>query len=173
MITTDRIPAGVAAQDHLDSIEKTDGCWLWPGSVAKDLGYGVVSLGPNALPVSTLAHIWVYEKLVGPIPLKYEIDHLCHNADLTCAGGNTCLHRRCVNPAHLEAVTKKVNNLRRRTAERTKACRDGHERNEENTHVTVKNGRTTYVCRKCHNVRNLKYKQRQRELSRPAVDRHA
>ena len=39
------------------------------------------------------------------------IDHVCHNDDLSCAGGNACRHRRCFNPAHL-AVTSRSQNIR-------------------------------------------------------------
>lgn len=45
------------------------------------------------------AHRLSYELFVGPIPDGYELDHLCRN-------------RGCVNPAHLEAVTHRVNVLR-------------------------------------------------------------
>jgi hypothetical protein len=39
------------------------------------------------------------------IPDDMTVDHLCHNADLTCVGGPACLHRRCVNPEHLAIRT--------------------------------------------------------------------
>ena len=81
-----------------------DGCWPWTASL-DGTGYGQIRHEGAALP----AHRVVYEVLVGPIPEGYEVDHTCHNADVSCKGGPTCLHRRCVNPAHLEAVTASVN----------------------------------------------------------------
>lgn len=45
------------------------------------------------------AHRYVYEQLVGPIPNGLEIDHLCRN-------------RGCLNPKHLEPVTRAVNQAR-------------------------------------------------------------
>jgi hypothetical protein len=33
------------------------------------------------------------------------IDHTCHNADLTCPGGYTCLHRRCIVLDHMEVTS--------------------------------------------------------------------
>lgn len=54
-------------------------------------------------------HRFMYERFVGPIPDGYVVDHLCHNADQSCAGGSTCAHRRCANPDHLGAVTQRGN----------------------------------------------------------------
>ncbi len=59
------------------------------------------------------------KNIKGKIPNGYNIDHLCHNVDKTCMGGNLCKHRRCVNPEHLEAVTAKVNVRRGRRAKLT------------------------------------------------------
>lgn len=76
-------------------MEDGSGCWLWTGAMYKN-GYGYVYvLGRNR----TGAHRAVYEKLVGPIPRGLVLDHLCRNP-------------RCVNPGHLEVVTRRVNNLR-------------------------------------------------------------
>lgn len=44
-------------------------------------------------------HRVVYELLVGSIPPRYHVDHLCRN-------------QRCCNPSHLEAVPPRVNFLR-------------------------------------------------------------
>ena len=57
----------------------------------------------------------LYSWLVGAIPHGYDIDHVCHNAAAVagrCAGGDSCIHRRCVNPDHLEPVTRRENTLR-------------------------------------------------------------
>jgi HNH endonuclease len=87
------------------------GCWLWRGYVSKSTGYG--GLGIRGL----LAHRLIYEELIGPIPKGLQIDHLCRV-------------RRCVNPWHLEPVTRKVNILRGegRAAlnARKTACPKGH-----------------------------------------------
>lgn len=80
------------------------GCWLWTGATSQ-YGYGWTSLRGRAL----VAHRVSYELLVGPIPSGCQLDHLCHNEDPTCAGGHTCLHRKCINPAHLDACAAPEN----------------------------------------------------------------
>lgn len=115
---------GEQAQMHLDSIPKINGCWPWPGRIGKN-GYGVATLG--GLGKSQLAHLWVYNRLVGPVPSGLVIDHTCHTDDLTCTGGMSCHHRRCVNPAHLEPVTFQENMARGRNRNRDKTqCPKGH-----------------------------------------------
>lgn len=61
-----------------------DGCWYWTGHLNPD-GYG--------------PHRRAYRLHVGPIPAGYHLDHLCGV-------------RHCVNPAHLEPVTPRVNSQR-------------------------------------------------------------
>lgn len=72
--------------------QNLDGCWLWAAGKTSD-GYGWYSA----------AHVYVhraaYEAFVGPIPLGYQVDHLCRV-------------RHCYNPEHLEAVTQ-AENVRR------------------------------------------------------------
>ena len=83
--------------------EQEDGCLVWQGRTAHN-GYGVISVGNR----STYAHRVAYELRVGPIPSGLTIDHLCFN-------------RMCINPEHLEAVTRSENTRReliRRYSER-------------------------------------------------------
>lgn len=83
-------------------------CWPWLGALTRK-GYGIIisRAGRNSY-----AHRAVYEQFVGPIPDGLEIDHTCHSFDMSCPGGDTCPHRRCVNPSHLEPVTH-AENVRR------------------------------------------------------------
>ncbi|MBF8255858.1 MAG: hypothetical protein HW375_765 [Anaerolineales bacterium] len=83
-------------------------CWVWQARWRND-GYGRFHTGPGT---STHAHRWAYEEATGPIPDRLELDHLCHNADKTCAGGVSCPHRACVRPTHLEPVSHHSNLLR-------------------------------------------------------------
>lgn len=75
------------------------GCWLWHGAVSKCKGggYGLIYVGGKEVVKS--AHRVVYELERGAIPNGMDLDHLCRV-------------RTCVNPAHLEPVTRKEN-LRR------------------------------------------------------------
>jgi hypothetical protein len=94
-----------------------------------------------------------YELLVSPIPAGFEIDHTCHNRDLSCPGGSSCLHRACVNPAHLEVVTGLVNIAHGRVGVGSMGlthCKHGHEYTPENTYT---NPRGKRVCRTCHRER--------------------
>lgn len=102
----------------------------------KDQGYGIY--GGNG---GKRAHRLTYEALVGEIPEGLELDHLCRI-------------RRCVNPAHLEPVTHRVNILRGDTfAARKKAqthCVNGHELAGHNAYHTPTRPNTRQ-CRTCGN----------------------
>lgn len=69
-------------------------CWKWTGAIT-ETGYGVLQVNGR----KTYAHRFVYERLIGRIPVGLVIDHLCRV-------------RSCVNPAHMEPVTNEEN-LRR------------------------------------------------------------
>lgn len=120
-------------------------CWLWTGGLDTHM-YGSFRM-PDG---TTQAHKVAYEWLVAPVPHGLALDHVCHNRDASCPGGKACLHRRCVNPAHLEPATNAVN-VRRGTAERVTRCKWGHEFNEQNTTIRPDGGR---ACRQCQNDRN-------------------
>lgn len=65
-------------------------CWLWRH--AGGVGYGTARVGGRTVN----AHRLAYEAFVGPVPEGLELDHLCRV-------------RRCVNPNHLEPVTRSEN----------------------------------------------------------------
>lgn len=113
-------------------VAKTDGCWLWTGAI-KENGYGVFGVANR----NAHAHRWAYENTVGPIPTGLDLDHLCRV-------------RHCVNPAHLEPVTRKVNLNRGRNYYRERThCIRGHEFTPENTRRV---GRHRW-CRACDRER--------------------
>jgi hypothetical protein len=94
-------------------VGKDDECWPTIGNVGKNHGYGIVSQEVFGVQKQIPAHRIMWELFNGPIEEDMVIDHMCHNeayADGTCEGG-VCLHRRCVNPAHLQMITKGENSL--------------------------------------------------------------
>lgn len=109
-------------------------CWLW---TAGQWGEGYGRFWVSGRPVS--AHRFAYEFLVGPIPSGLQIDHLCRV-------------RNCVNPAHMEPVTNRVNTLRGmgptvaglRMSTKTH-CPQGHPYDEANTRWW----RNERLCRAC------------------------
>ena len=132
-----------------------NGCWLWRGQIDRK-GYGKYSRR------DLIAHRYVYALVHGPIPQGMVLDHLCHNDDLACSGGPACLHRRCVNPSHLEPVTNALNLSRGRPSPMAAAnaakthCKRGHEYSPENTYVW----RGSRHCRACGAARTTRKKRR-------------
>jgi hypothetical protein len=90
-----------------------------------------------------------YAAFVGEIPAGMEIDHTCHKKS-ECKLDDLCPHRRCVNPDHLEAVSKSVNVKRSNAGKKLAShCKKGHAYTAENTR-TVKSTKGDYrLCRTC------------------------
>jgi hypothetical protein len=126
-------PVEVARFTRKYRINPDTGCWLWIGDL-DPTGYGQHRVGPGQ--PERGAHVISYEHHVGPIPAGLQVGHVCHDAAVIsgdCEGG-PCLHRRCVNPAHLMAQTRSENVLAQDHAERRVThCPRGHEYTEENT----------------------------------------
>lgn len=69
---------------------------MWTAGVFAE-GYGNFGISNRN---GVVAHRFAYEITIGPLN-GLELDHECHNKDLTCKPGKNCPHRRCVNPSHL------------------------------------------------------------------------
>lgn len=111
-------------------------CWLWLGSLRN--GYGAVRVNGRLV----RAHRLAFELIRGPIQDGLFLDHLCRV-------------RCCVNPAHLEPVTLRTNNLRGNGASGINArkthCLRGHPL--EGDHVYRRPDRTGRECRVCRRHR--------------------
>lgn len=115
---------------------KDNGCHQWNGALNK--GYGVIKEHGK----SYSAHRLIYEFVFGPIAGGLDCDHLCRN-------------RACVNPMHIEIVTRRENVLRGVGVSAINAkkthCKHGHEFTKENTYV-YPSGRNRH-CRTCGRIR--------------------
>lgn len=140
-----------------------DQCWPWVGSTDTS-GYGRMQGGTDSARLYQVAHRYAYELLVCPIPDGYQVDHVCHNVDLSCPRGSDCPHRRCVNPSHLEAVTR-TENMRRSPRNSAPTCINGHARTPENTRLRVRPGRIERVCVPCVADHNRAKSERRREVA--------
>lgn len=103
----------------MSHVKKLDnGCWEWTAAKSSG-GYGIFRRNNENRP----AHRWIYEYYNGAIPAGLECDHLCRN-------------RACVNPDHIEPVTK-LENVRRGESgkkQRDKThCAKGHPYDAKNT----------------------------------------
>lgn len=115
-----------------------NGCWVWRAAMTPNC-YGVF----YGISAHRAAYLW----FVGPIPALHHVDHLCRNTV-------------CVNPAHLEAVTRQENARRASTFVVNGTCKRGHEATESNVGtMKMGGGRTSRYCVIC------------RRLSRPSNQR--
>lgn len=119
-----------------------DGCWYWTGSISPK-GYGRASLPGNK---GTGAHRLVVRQSGASLPDGAPLDHQCHNRDTACAGGPTCLHRRCVNPDHLETATPRENVCRGKSAPALNLAKETCPKGHEYDHTDSRGWRK---CSKC------------------------
>jgi hypothetical protein len=147
----------------LSHIAIGDGCWEWRGQIEKRGGYGAISeTGPDGKRRTMIAHRVVYARLVGPIPEGLVLDHVCHNNDLTCPGGPTCRHRRCVNPDHLAPAGIAQNAMRSHSAApvrkaRQATCHRGHPLAGANLYRKANGNR---ACKSCQRIWARNYRER-------------
>ena len=123
-------------------------CWQWLDALTANTDYyGVLALNsrgtngsyqyttslPGGKTTRVKAHRYSWELVHGDIPSGLTLDHLCRN-------------RGCVNPAHLEPVTKGENNRRNPNwPGNATHCPSGHEYSTENTRLY----RGSRYCRTC------------------------
>ena len=122
---------------------RSSGCWEWVGTL-HNAGYGFIGIKS----IMYLAHRVTYQIWKGKIVPPLEIDHLCRN-------------RKCCNPAHLEAVTRRVNLLRGATLPAANVlkthCPKGHPCTPENTLKRQGERSGDRDCRLCNLERANRY----------------
>lgn len=139
---------------HVD--KQVDGCWPWTGALNPD-GYALSYIRRDDGAKRFMhANRRSHQFFIGPIPAGFQVDHICHNADLTCPADSSCLHRRCVNPEHLEAVPPGVNTRR---STKTLASRNAAKTHCDHGHSlvdAVADRRGKRACLGCREERNAR-----------------
>lgn len=111
------------------SPEPNSGCWLWDGSCNPD-GYGM---------------FWMNGRLIGAHRASAILFGLRLFDD--CEVDHVCMNKSCVNPGHLEPVSRTENNRRHRESiGRISQCARGHELIGHNV-IARPDGRRS--CRQC------------------------
>lgn len=117
------------------------GCWEWKAGMNIQ-GYGRFYDSPKV----QAAHRFGYEIVKGKVPDNLQVDHLYRN-------------RKCVNAAHLEAVTPRENTIRGNTLaslnSKKTECIHGHKYTPENTTV-VRSNHLKRACKECNRIRSRK-----------------
>jgi len=121
----------------------TDDCWLFAGFKSAK-GYGMISNTTNGFHTTFLVHRLMYETYVGEIAPGYTIDHLCRVTS-------------CINPQHLQQVTREVNAQLRYGIN---ICKRGHKLTVENSYYSIKNKKNGRLGRQCQTCRILSDKAR-------------
>jgi hypothetical protein len=125
----------------MERVNRTDTCWLWTGALNK-YGYGQISVKNHRERV----HRAAYEAFVGRSPDGLVIDHLCRV-------------RHCVNPAHMEPVTRAENTRRGVPHNSLKShCPQGHPYDTPNTYT----GAGRRDCRTCRRGATRRYEAKRR-----------
>ena len=128
------------------------GCWIWMGAIGSH-GYGQVRVQEG----TTIVHRILYEEAHGDIPEHLECDHLCRV-------------RCCVNPDHIELVTRREN-IRRGIGPAAKQmaqthCLQGHPLEGDNLLMQKTKWGQMRRCRQCVIDRTIANKVRRKEYHR-------
>lgn len=122
------------------------GCWCYQGARTR-YGHARINRGPDRK--IEHAHRVAYREMVGPIPDGMVLDHLCRTP-------------ACVNPLHLEVITRDENFRRGASANQRRhdatVCKRGHVYTEANTRWL--DGGRRRSCKDCELVAYRKRRER-------------
>lgn len=136
-------------------VDKTAECWLWTGTIKSRYGLYCAWDASRKVKINLPAHRAVWMALRGAIPEGMELDHLCKNPI-------------CVNPNHLEPVTRDEN--QRRSANPSSVngkkaiCVRGHLLDGTNLYLQPNGYRQ---CRECRRLRWERYEARRKAGEAP------
>jgi hypothetical protein len=121
-------------------------CWEWTASCGSH-GYGQIR---DEEGTNRLAHVIAFEWEFGPVPKGMTVDHLCE-------------FLKCVNPTHMEAVTRGENVLRGHSLPALNArkthCKRGHRLAGANVLLVKRPGKTPgRQCRTCRSAYMKEYR---------------
>jgi hypothetical protein len=144
---------------HVDTSAGPDACWPWQG-------HRVFFTGGVRSTVARVAYVIDHG---ADVPAGLEVVHTCHYEAVSrdeCAGGDTCLHRGCVNPTHL-ALVSSAERLRRSLSTspmpvKKTHCTRGHPLSGDNLYLTQHGAR---FCRACDRLRGIAYRARKQTSS--------
>ncbi|AFU62039.1 putative HNH endonuclease [Streptomyces phage phiHau3] len=129
-------------------------CWEWTAAKSRN-GYGQFYWSGKL----RYAHRWLYAALVGDVPAEMDLDHRCKV-------------RHCVNPDHLELVTRQENLHRSAAVVTSDFCPEGHDKRihgvprEDKPHLL----RCGICLRRKAAERQRRYAARKREAKRSAAN---
>ena len=122
------------------------GCWIWTGATRRK-GYGCLGIFGKL----TASHRFIFEYFYNEINPKLTIDHLCRNT-------------QCVNPKHLQEVSRKENIKRGKGMSvinsKKNTCNRGHPFYFYNNLRLEKDGERK--CKICSRINARLYAQRKR-----------
>lgn len=138
-------------------VDKQSGCWEWTASKVKG-GYGQFYIGPEQKDKTT-AHRASYLLFKGEIPEGHDVDHICNNPG-------------CVNPDHLQTLTRQENLYRSPYFGDGQKCPHGHLKTTENRYEYEYGGLSKSTCKICvinrAKAHQLKKKRQKKHAKRPA-----
>ena len=115
----------------MNSVDKTKSCWNWTGNIS--LGYGQFASSKKS---TRNAHRVLFEHFNGEVG-KLDVHHTCKN-------------KKCVNPAHLKAISRKDHRV---LETHKKICPRGHIRKDNISKGNVREDSTSTggQCLTCMN----------------------
>lgn len=127
---------------RVDQCEDFDKCWIVVQGAPNNGGYMTFQkMG---------AHVWMWNCMFGPLPNGWDVHHKCGN-------------KPCINPMHLQSLTKNAHGLMHGQRRKKKVCKRGHVLSEVGVYIQNTYGYTTRNCKACASIRDtIRYRNNRR-----------